>query len=372
MQVVTDAVASWSANAPGGHRATFSATPTRIRNSGAQGYDLLAALPEKPKRNPDQTRAAETILRIGRESREAFMGRHAEAVYRALTKDQSTFVRAEELVYEAANLLPGLTPTRQQVAAQSEKPQRDKDGIEVDQGIFFANILAHPTAGAHFCHAMLLPQSRIARAARRICGERRARPRHRGGRAQRQGRDRLLEKSALPQRRGRGDAASNRNRGRSRDPRFQSELALLRGDIVDNPKYRGRRVFSTGINLTHLYHGKISYLWYVTREMGFVNKMMRGLARPDANPDEIYGGTTEKPWIAGVEALRDRRRLPVSAHDGLRGGGERRLHDPAGPQGRHHSGRRQHAPVALHRRQASPGRRSCRGAGSIATRPRAA
>ena len=82
-----------------------------------------------------------------------------------------------------------------------------------------------------------------------------------------------------------------------------SELALLRGDIVDNPKYRGRRVFSTGINLTHLYHGKISYLWYVTREMGFVNKMMRGLARPDANPDEVYGGTTEKPWVAGVEAF---------------------------------------------------------------------
>ena len=42
-------------------------------------------------------------------------------------------------------------------------------------------------------------------------------------------------------------------------------------------------------------------MWYVTREMGFVNKMMRGLARPDVSPDDIYGGTIEKPWIAGVE-----------------------------------------------------------------------
>ena len=42
-------------------------------------------------------------------------------------------------------------------------------------------------------------------------------------------------------------------------------------------------MFCTGINLTQLYRGKISYLWYVTREMGFVNKMMRGLARPDAD-----------------------------------------------------------------------------------------
>ena len=42
-----------------------------------EGYELLAALPEKPKRNPEQARAAETILRVGRESREAFMLRHA-------------------------------------------------------------------------------------------------------------------------------------------------------------------------------------------------------------------------------------------------------------------------------------------------------
>ena len=42
-------------------------------------------------------------------------------------------------------------------------------------------------------------------------------------------------------------------------------------------------------------------MWYVTREMGFVNKMMRGLARPDASPDEMFGGTIEKPWVAGVE-----------------------------------------------------------------------
>ena len=78
---------------------------------------------------------------------------------------------------------------------------------------------------------------------------------------------------------------------------------MLRGDVVDNPKYAGQRVFSTGINLTHLYHGKISYMWYVTREMGFVNKMMRGLARPDADPDEIYGGTIEKPWIAARRGI---------------------------------------------------------------------
>ena len=115
----------------------------RIRNSGARAT-TAGALPEKPKRNPEQARAAETILTAGRESREAFLGRHAEAVYRALTKNLTNFVRAEELVYEAAKLVPGLMPTRAAGRRQSEKLQRDKDGIEVDQGIFLRTVLAHP------------------------------------------------------------------------------------------------------------------------------------------------------------------------------------------------------------------------------------
>jgi thioesterase DpgC len=82
-----------------------------------------------------------------------------------------------------------------------------------------------------------------------------------------------------------------------------TEIAVLRGDKVDNPKYAGRRLFCTGINLTHLYRGMIPYLWYVTREMGFVNKFLRGLAVADRSPDEIAGGTREKPWVAGVEGF---------------------------------------------------------------------
>ena len=82
-----------------------------------------------------------------------------------------------------------------------------------------------------------------------------------------------------------------------------SEICVLRGDVVDHPKYRGRKIFSAGINLTHLYRGKIPYLWYIRRDMGIVNKMLRGLAMSGANPDEVYGGTREKPWIAGVDVF---------------------------------------------------------------------
>ena len=77
-----------------------------------------------------------------------------------------------------------------------------------------------------------------------------------------------------------------------------SEICVLRGDVVDHPKYAGRQIFSAGINLTHLYRGKIPFLWYIRRDMGVVNKMLRGLAMGSASPDEVYGGTREKPWVA--------------------------------------------------------------------------
>ncbi|MBV8286981.1 MAG: enoyl-CoA hydratase/isomerase family protein [Hyphomicrobiales bacterium] len=83
-----------------------------------------------------------------------------------------------------------------------------------------------------------------------------------------------------------------------------SEIAVMRGAVVEHPKYEGRRVFGAGINLTHLYHGRIPFVWYLQRDLGYVNKIYRGLAfADDAPPDEFGGNTIEKPWIAAVEAF---------------------------------------------------------------------
>jgi len=302
MLIAADAVASWDAARPkvtGQFEQDAKAHSTFWRS----GADMLAALPKKPNRNPEQVRAAETILRVGRASREAFMKAHAEAVYAALTRNRTVFVRAEPLAYEAAKLVPGLVPTRDDVAAESTLAQRDKDGVEVDQGLFFSSIMAHRKIGAHLCHAMLLPKPEsVARLPE------------------------LIATGAVDL-----GTASVTRRGKAsivllHNPRFlnaedestlnmvetavdlalldpATEIAVLRGGKVDHPKHAGRHVFCTGINLTQLYRGKISYLWYVTREMGFVNKFFRGLAREDADPDEMHGGTHEKPWVAGVEAF---------------------------------------------------------------------
>jgi len=69
---------------------------------------------------------------------------------------------------------------------------------------------------------------------------------------------------------------------------------------VEHPKYKGKRLFGAGINLTHLYHGRIRYLWYLIRDLGFVNKFYRGLAHPHQNPEEA---SIEKLWIAAVEGF---------------------------------------------------------------------
>src|ERR1043165_5849856 len=123
MQIATDAAASWAAERLQ-LMADFQHDADGHSAFWLKGHELLAALPEKAKRNPEQARAAETILTMGRETREKFMRRHAAAVYAALTKSQTQFVRADVLAYEAANLVPGLVPTRAQVYAQGEKIDR--------------------------------------------------------------------------------------------------------------------------------------------------------------------------------------------------------------------------------------------------------
>src|SRR5262249_22190044 len=98
----------------------------------------LAGLPAKPERSPGQADAAEKIKSEAREARGRFLAAHAGAVYDKLTQNRSRFVRVEDLVYAAASLVPGLAPTREQVEAESALAQRDKDGVEIDQGILVA------------------------------------------------------------------------------------------------------------------------------------------------------------------------------------------------------------------------------------------
>ena len=86
------------------------------------------------------------------------MAAHAGGIYRKLTNRHEKFLRVDELVDETAKLVPGLTPAQRQVKAENALMQSEKDGVEIDQGIFLAHVLAVPGAGMHLCEAMLRPK----------------------------------------------------------------------------------------------------------------------------------------------------------------------------------------------------------------------
>jgi thioesterase DpgC len=238
-----------------------------------------------------------------RDARWAFLRRHARTLYDRLTDNRRKFVRIERLAYEAPALVPGLVPTKAEVDAESEKKQADKDGVEIDQGILFNQFLADPECGRHLCHAMLLPREESAEALAKF---------RRDGK--------LDLGTAKVERRGKAAVLllSNKRFLNAEDNATQpateigadvcildpdSQVAVLRGDTVPEGKYAGRRVFNAGINLTHIYYGKIPFLWFLIRDMGFVNKMFRGLARPDVPPDEVSGDSIEKLWISAIETF---------------------------------------------------------------------
>jgi (3,5-dihydroxyphenyl)acetyl-CoA 1,2-dioxygenase len=239
-----------------------------------------------------------------RRLRAAFLHRHADAVYDALTANRSCFLRIKELVDAAARLVPGLVPTSQDIAAEDGLLQGQKAGLEIDQGLFLSAILRSQQAGPHLCQAMLLPKPEAQALLPQFAKD---------GRVELPG--------ATIERHDKAAVVTFQN------PRFLNaedqttlagmetcvdlallhdriEVAVLRGMPVEHPKYQGRRIFGAGINLTHLYHGRIPFLWYLERDLGYVNKLYRGLALPDGPPPDEFGGLTiEKPWIAAVESF---------------------------------------------------------------------
>jgi (3,5-dihydroxyphenyl)acetyl-CoA 1,2-dioxygenase len=264
---------------------------------------LLQAMPPKPRRSEAEQAAAEALLSVCRASRESFLAAHVETVYDLLTGRGSAFRRLDDLVYAAAELVPGLTPTRREVDAEAARPQRDKDGAEIDQGLFLAHVLARPRIGQHLCHAMLLPLPESAALAAEFAstGSLDLGP----ARLTRRGKAVHLD-MINPRFLNAEDDTTLRETELAVDVATldrTTEIAVKRGVAVENDKYRGKRIFGAGINLTHLYLGKIPYLWFLIRDLGYVHKILRGVAAPDSVPDDVNGRGREKLWIAAVDAF---------------------------------------------------------------------
>jgi (3,5-dihydroxyphenyl)acetyl-CoA 1,2-dioxygenase len=225
------------------------------------------------------------------EARESFLATHAEAVYSELTDGLTRPVRDEQLVYDAAERFPGLTPDREAMRAELERPLAAKEGLEIAQGLLIAHVLASPRAGRHLLDAMLRPTPEALECLDdfRATGE-------------------ADLDTVLVRREGRAGVLELRNPRHLNaeddttlpacecavdlillDPEI--EVGVLRGGIVTHERYSGRRIFGAGLNLTRLYQGRLPFMFFITRDLGFVHKIFRGLREPEV----------EKLWVAGVE-----------------------------------------------------------------------
>ena len=267
------------------------------------GTEMLLQLPPKNSRSEAQAAAAAEITRRDRAMRQKFLGAYVETIYRRLTDNLAKFVRVEHLVRDAALVLPGLVPNDTVLARENTFQQQHKDGFEIDQGLLLSHVLGHAACGMHLCHAMLLPRPESFEQARyfaehgKLEFEGATLERHGKAAVVTMGHPRFLNSEDESTVNGLETAIDVA----TLDP--AADIAVLRGDTVEHTKYRGRRLFSAGINLTHLYHGKISYVWYIKRDMGLVNKLFRGVARADSSPDELIGGSVEKPWVGVVDGF---------------------------------------------------------------------
>jgi thioesterase DpgC len=224
----------------------------------------------------------------------------AVAAYDRLTGRLSRFLRIDELCARGGEEFPDLLPSKKDLEAEASRAQRDKQGLERRQGEFLAQVMADPASGAHLCHAMLLPHPKSS--SFRAEFESKGEIRLPGAHLQRHGKAAVLTMSN-PRFLNAEDETTLEGMEIAVDLALldaKTEVCVLRGAPVEHPKYAGKRLFGAGINLTHLYQGKIRYLWYLIRDFGFVNKFYRGLAFPDASPEVK---SVEKLWIAAVEGF---------------------------------------------------------------------
>ena len=225
--------------------------------------------------------------------RERFLDSHVGELYERLTNGYATPVRLEQLVYDAATEVPGLTPSRSEMEVERARKLSAKEGIELAQGLLAAHVLAAPGPGRHLVATMLEPMPEAHERLEQLRATGTVDLGH--ARVTRSGRAAVVE-VLNPRHLNAEDGVTLGPTEVAVDLALLDtdvEVGVMRGGVVDHPRYSGERIFGAGINLTHLYHGRIDFLFYLVRDLGYVNKLYRGVTTGDT--------TREKLWIATVQ-----------------------------------------------------------------------
>lgn len=282
--------------------ADHAAARKAVTDTAEQAEALLSGLPRPADRSPEQRILAADAKNAARAMRARFMRLHGEAVYQHLTDGRTVDLRLPELVAAAAAAYPGLVPSAGQLAGDQRCAQADKEGWEIDQGIFLREVLRSPGSGRHLIDAMALPTNR---ALQLLPEFRRTGTLDLGSvRLERRG-------SAAHLTMCRDDCLNAEDNRQVDDMETAVDLALLdpgvsvgllRGGEMTHPRYRGRRVFSAGINLKSLHAGQITLVdFLLRRELGYINKLLRGIRVDHAGA--WHTSAIEKPWVAAVDTF---------------------------------------------------------------------
>ncbi|WP_299593521.1 enoyl-CoA hydratase/isomerase family protein [uncultured Tateyamaria sp.] len=282
---------------------TFETDRERHAAFWAQIETTITALPDKPMRTHAQTERVAELFDIAQVARARFLDRYVELIYDTITDRLARFVRFDDILIQAARIVPGLLPGSDALSADAGKRLADKEGWERQQALFLHHLLRRPKTSRHFYHMMLLPSQEAERLLPRYIAEKRITlP---GAKVETHG-----QTSVVTLKNTRFLNAEDNSTLNGLEIAVDlallcpdTQLCVLRGAEIESGKYAGRRVFGSGINLTRLYRGEIPYTWYIKREAGFVNKIYRGLAQASVFPDDASGETREKPWLAQIDSF---------------------------------------------------------------------
>jgi thioesterase DpgC len=257
-----------------------------------QGIEtVLLRLPRSEQRRDSEKQAARALFELTMSARESFLSTFGLPVYDSVTKGLRRQFRVPELLDAIDARFAGLLPRLELRERDRRAALRDKDGSEVAEAAILRAILESRRCGEHLIAAMRAPTPAALELLRDL---------------ERTGYVDLGEAVV--------ELAPPAAVVELRNPEFlnaedDSTLAALEiaidlvllAERVQVGVLRGgftakngttRRVFSSGLNLTALAAGTLSYRFFPIRELGLVEKLRRG--HVPSNPTA---------WIAVVDSF---------------------------------------------------------------------
>ncbi len=236
-------------------------------------------------------------------TKKIFLNKYSADIYKKITKNFELFIRVEQLCDIANEYIPCLLPNKEDLENENNLMLKEKEGIEREQGVFLSAILSNKKEGVHLCKSMLRPTNLALQKIDEF--ESVGKISLNGAQVELFENYNLVtldnpyylnaedNRTLIPLETAIDIATMSKN----------NNICVLRGSKVNHRKYLNKRIFGAGINLTHLYEGKIPYLWYITRDMGAVNKVLRGHFDESAPLNNALFPNKNKIWFAGVDTF---------------------------------------------------------------------